>query len=180
MAFAKGHKKIRLEAEKSPDVFGFFGTQWQAVLDTNLLKLFTVFLLKSDRKFPFTSSLQPEAFIQYVKVYCSPNVLTAHHHSHSNVITPALLTHQPQTHLKAFCRKECLPTHRVTIQVFRRAWIAKEGFTTDLVPIQSLNANCNGISTGNFVYLLQLLFSEQPEIWSSRFDHKLATNSSLQ
>lgn len=52
MASAKGHKKIHLEAEQSPDVFGFFGAQRQAVLDTNLLKLFTVFLLKSDRKFP--------------------------------------------------------------------------------------------------------------------------------
>lgn len=65
--------KSREEAEQSPDVCGLFGAQLQAVLDTNLLKRFTVIFAQVRQKIPsFTSALQPAAFIQCVKSVLQP------------------------------------------------------------------------------------------------------------
>lgn len=79
------------------------------VHDTKLVKLYRVFLLKSDRKPHLASTSQPEAFItshECVQNQCfSHNIWTAHHHSHNTIIAPALPPDQKQPHGKDFCRK---------------------------------------------------------------------------
>lgn len=141
--FCKESPKNLSGWEQSPDIFGLFRAQLQAVCPWHQSgKAFLLYFCSSQKENSLFHSLEP--LHNRWKCLTTATTQTAPHPSPS-IITPSTAPSQSPLQEKAALHPPC------DLGVFRRPGIAEEGLGTGSVLILPLNVSCNWIRAGNFL-----------------------------